>query len=153
MTHPQTQSPPLAELYDRDFYRWTQETAHLIEAQRLDELDWENLLEEIESMGRAEKRAIKSNLKVLLLHLLKWKYQPAKRSLSWERSVDEHRDRLLDRLQDSPSLRNYIPEILPDAYRRAVRDASKETRLDAETFPSACEWDLELILAEDYLPD
>jgi len=98
MTHPQTQHSSLAELYDRDFSRWTSETARFIRARRLEDLDLENLLAEIESMGRAEKNAIKTNLKVLLLHLLEWKYQPTKRSLFWERSVDEHRDCIIDNL-------------------------------------------------------
>src|SRR5438046_10078220 len=90
-------------LYDADFFAWSNEQAQRLRLLKPDELDWENVAEEIESLGRSDRRAIGSNLKVILEHLIKCRYQPAKQTPSWTDTIDEHRDRLNRIIADSPS--------------------------------------------------
>ena len=97
--------PAKSPLYDRDFYAWSREQAELLRAGKLAEADIDHIAEEIDSMGRTEKRELVSRLSVLLLHLLKWRYQPGKRGPSWEASVRVQRNRLVDHLDDNPSLK------------------------------------------------
>ena len=150
--HPET-STSSTQLYDRDFYLWLQETAQLLRNGEFDKLDIENLVEEIESMGRSDKRSVKSNLEVVLMHLLKYKYQPEGRSNSWRFTVFEHRDRLEAEFLDSPSLRPYLPSVFEDCYRNARKKASIETGLPIATFPPDSPFTLEQALDEDYLPE
>lgn len=93
-------------LYKQDYHLWLEATIHQLRERDLESLDWHNLIEELEAMGRSDKRAILSNLRVLLRHLLKWKYQPDKRSNSWNFTIIEHRTRIEDELTDSPSLKS-----------------------------------------------
>ena len=102
--------------YETDFYGWANEQAALLREGRLHEADIENIAEEIESMGRSEKRELVSRLVVLLTHLLKWRYQPGGRGSSWRASVVVQRDRIADHLSDNPSLKPKIPEALTRAY-------------------------------------
>lgn len=99
------QTPKSTSLYERDFLLWLQETAELLKQKKLAEIDYHNLIEEVESMGRSERQAFQSNLQIVLMHLLKYKYQPQKRSDSWRFTIIEHRDRLSMALEASPSLR------------------------------------------------
>lgn len=122
-------------LYDRDYYLWLQHTAKLISEGKFHELDTANLIEEIEDMGRSEKKAVKSNLIVVLLHLLKYKYQPEKRSNSWKASIREHRRRLRDDFCLSPSLKPYFEEVFDECYQDAREQAADETGLPLATFP------------------
>jgi predicted DNA-binding ribbon-helix-helix protein len=142
-----------ANLYEQDYYSWLEQTALSLRKQAFDQLDLENLIEEIEDMGRSEKQALESNLRVVLWHLLKWKYQPQQRSGSWRGSIAEHRIRIRKALQDSPSLKNYLPEVFDETYQDAIKIASQETDLESETFPISCEWTLQNILDEAWLPD
>lgn len=142
-----------ANLYEQDYYRWIEQTALSLRKQAFDQLDLENLIEEIEDMGRSEKRALESNLRVVLWHLLKWKYQPQQRCGSWRGSITEHRIRIRKALQDSPSLKNYLPEVFSETYQDAIKIASQETGLESETFPTLCEWTLQNVLDEVWLPD
>lgn len=143
----------LAQLYGRDFNLWIVATAELLREGRLTELDVANLLEEIESMGRGEKSALKSNLVVILWHLLKWKYQAEKRSTSWELSIAEHRRRLRDVFEDSPSLKRYFEECFDQCYQDARRQARIETKLAIATFPDSSPFTPEQCLDQDFLPD
>ena len=95
-------------LYDKDYYLWLEETIQLLQEGRLTDLDIFNLIEEIKDMGRSEKNALESNLIVLLMHLLKWKYQPEEQSGSWRGSIREHRRRILKAFKNSPSLKSYF---------------------------------------------
>jgi hypothetical protein len=140
-------------LYDRDFLQWIETTAQQLRAQNYAQIDWENLIEEIESMGRRERKSLKSNLIILLLHLLKWQYQPDMRSGSWKGSIREHRRRIREDLADSPSLKPYLLEVLDAAYEEARALASDETGLAIETFPADCLYSIEQILNNDFLPD
>ena len=138
--------------YDHDFYLWTQQQAALIrqgEFNRVD-LDFANIAEEIESMGRREKHSIRSYLFNVMMHLLKWQYQPDRRGTSWELSITNGRDQLIDLIKDSPSLRSQLPAA--DVYPRARRNAAGETRLPLPTFPVQCLFTVEQIIG-DYWPE
>jgi hypothetical protein len=140
-------------LYERDFYLWVEEQSVLLREGRLDELDVANLLEEVESMGRSEKRAIKSNLIVILIHLLKYQFQPDQRSSSWRGSIVEHRRRLRDDLKDSPSLHGYASEVFREAYEDAREQASVESGLLLRALPKSSPYTLEQTLNPAFLPD
>ena len=138
-------------LYDRDYYLWLRETVRQLQAGDLSQLDLKNLIEEIDSLGKREKRAIESNLIIVILHLLKWYYQPQKRSSSWRSSIREHRRRVERLLTDSPSLKNYLLEILEDCYLAAKKQASDETGLSVDAFPQECPFTLAQTLDEDFI--
>lgn len=136
----------LHELYETDFYAWTQQQAALLRAGKLDEADIIHLAEEVESMGRSEKRELISRLSILLMHLLKWEYQPERRGASWEATIAVQRDDLADLLADNPSLRAGLEVALRDAYRKAVLLAVAETGLPKGRFPEVCPWGVGVVL-------
>ncbi|TWH71291.1 uncharacterized protein DUF29 [Azomonas agilis] len=129
--------------YDSDFYGWTQEQADLLRSGRLTELDIQNLLEEIEAMGRSAENELESRLQVLFMHLLKWEYQPSRRGKSWQLTIEEQRRKIERRLNKSPSLKHKLPDIIDDAYGDAVIAAERETGLERSVFPTNCPWSLE----------
>jgi predicted DNA-binding ribbon-helix-helix protein len=149
----QIQATSHHELYEQDFCLWIEQAANLLRAKNLTELDLENLIEEIESMGRSEKRSISSNLRVILMHLVKYKYQPEKRSNSWRYTIIEHRKRLEEDFKVSPSLRKYFLEELADIYLDARKFAAIEIGISIDTFPIASPFTVSQILDEDYLPE
>lgn len=138
------------DLYERDYYQWLTTTAQLLRSRKLRELDIENLVEELDDLGRSERRALESNLRVLLMHLLKWEYQPEKRSGSWKATIREHRKRIRKLLSDSPSLHAYFDEVFPSAYQDATELASDETGLPQKVFPAF--YPLDDALEEGFLP-
>lgn len=140
-------------LYDRDFYAWANQQAALLREGRLDQADIENIAEEIESMGRSEKRELVSRLSVLLLHLLKWRFQPALRGTSWRLTIEEQRASLRDHLADNPSLQSQIPDANRSAYRSARNHAAIETGLARSLFPDACPFPFEDAMNDDFWPD
>ena len=101
----------------------------------------------------SERKSLKNNLIVILLHLLKWQFQPDKRSGSWESSIIEHRRRVQESLQDSPSLKPYLEEIFTECYTQAVQQAKAETGLPKESFPTICPYNLAKVVEDDFLPD
>src|SRR5712692_1231317 len=107
MSDTETKARPNS-LYESDFYTWTQEQARLLRERRFDDLDLDNLVDEVASVGSSEKREIRNRLKVLLTHLLKWKFQPGLRGNSWRRTIREQRESIVDIVQSSPSLRGYM---------------------------------------------
>lgn len=141
------------QLYDRDFYAWANQQAELLRAGRLSEADIQNLAEEIESLGKSEKRGLISRLTVLLVHLLKWRYQAMRRGKSWRLTMMHQRNKLADHLTDNPSLRAGIEELLRVAYRDATVDAARETQFDPDEFPAACSWSIEQVLDRNFLPE
>ncbi|MGK7918767.1 MAG: DUF29 domain-containing protein [Trichodesmium sp.] len=143
----------LKNLYERDFLLWTEKTANLLKAGKLSEIDIANLIEEIESMGRSEKRELKNRLIVLLMHLLKWKYQPGKRSESWKNTINEQRISLELLLEDSPSLKPLLPEVFDKSYQRSRLTAAKETGIKIEIFPETSPFTFIETLDFEYLPD
>jgi hypothetical protein len=110
------------------------------------------LLEEIEGMGKSEKRALENLLAVLLQHLLKWQYQPVQHGKSWELTIKEQRLRIEKILRDNPSLKRQLDSCLVDSYEFAVIQAAQETGMDETTFPPDCPWYWQPILSNDFLP-
>jgi hypothetical protein len=139
--------------YDEDFFAWTQEQARLLRAGDTVDVDVENLAEEIESVGRSDRREIRNRLTVLLTHLLKWQFQPRRRGNSWSLTIWEQRLQIESILKDSPSLQPFFAEIVPDYYRRAREKAARETRMGLRNFPAQCPYTPEQILSEDFLPE
>ncbi len=111
------------------------------------------MAEEIEDLGRSEKRAIKSNLRVLLAHLLKYKYQPNKRSNSWRATIREHRLRIKEAFRDSPSLKRYFDEVFDEYYHNARAIAADETGLEIATFNTQCSFSKVEVLDSDFSPE
>jgi Domain of unknown function DUF29 len=140
-------------LYERDFYLWLEHQASRLREGRLDELDVANLLEEIEDMGRSEKRAIEGNLVVLLTHLLKYRFQPDQRSSGWRGTIVEHRRRLRKLLRESPSLRPLLRRMFPECYADAGEQAAAETGLSPDIFPAEPPFTLDQVLDSKYLPE
>jgi hypothetical protein len=148
-------SPPKNKaqtLYEADYVLWIANTVRSLRSQAYEAVDWENLVEEIEDMGRRERQSLESNFIVLVLHLLKWQFQPEQRSGSWESSIIEHRRRVHRSLQDSPSLHPYLVSNVSECYAEAVKQAKAETGLPIETFPPQCPYDLAEMLQADFLP-
>jgi ribosomal protein L29 len=140
-------------LYDQDFFAWANEQAALLRAGKLDLADIDHIAEEIESMGRTEKRELVSRLAVLLTHLLKWRVQPSRRGVSWRLTIEEQRRALARHLVDNPSLKSRLDEATDDAYGDAVLRAARETGNDKSAFPSACPWLYEQIADVNFWPD
>lgn len=141
-----------ATLYDHDFYAWTQQQIQLLKSGRLDNVDLEHLIEEVESMGASERRELFSRMRVIVLHLLKWQFQPELRSSGWRGTLVEQRAELDDLLNQSPSLRSLCLDALEHAYPRARIEAAVETGLPLSTFPESCLYTLDDVLRLDYFP-
>lgn len=137
--------------YQADFYAWTQQQAELLRNKKIEQIDWCNLAEEIEDMGRSEKRQLESRLEVLIMHLLKWQFQPNLRSRSWQLTIKEQRLRIEKLLLENPSLKSKLADTKEKIYPLAVISAEKETGLSS--FPEICPYDLAEILAPEFLPD
>jgi hypothetical protein len=143
----------MTALYDADFNLWIEETAKSLKAGDFQALDLENLIEEIESMGRSDKREIGNRLEVLIMHLLKWRYQPSKQTNSWRLTINEQRRAIRRILKESPSLKPYLQGNLADFYQDARESAIDETELEKQVFPSKCPFTKEQILNPDYFPN
>lgn len=139
--------------YRQDFYQWTKQTAVLLRQGQFSSLDILNVAEEIESMGNAQRHALVSHLSVLLMHLLKWKYQPDKRTTSWETTILVQRDEVIDLLEDSPSLKHELGDKFQRAYQRARKMAAKKTGLVLAVFPVENPFSFAEVMTEDWLPD
>lgn len=143
----------MSATYTTDFNSWSEQTAKLLRERRWHEIDLEHLIEEVEDLGKSERRGIASQLTRLLLHLLKWQYQPQRRLDSWLDSITDARTQIELALEDSPSLKNYSIEQLEESYHRSRRQAAKQTGIQISVFPEACPYSLELVLDEDWLPE
>lgn len=143
----------LKTLYDTDFNLWVEDQLTALKSRSLVDLDLPNLIEEIESLARKDKKALRSHLEVLLMHLLKWQFQPEKRSRSWDTSITRARIEIEDIYMDSPSLKNYLPTVESRVYERAKLLAAKETGLEKKVFPVDCPYRLEQALDADFLPE
>ncbi|KKD39037.1 DUF29 domain-containing protein [Limnoraphis robusta Tam1] len=138
-------------LYEQDFYLWTQKTAQQLKENQFNEVDIPNLIEEVESMGRSEKRELKSRLIILLMHLLKWHYQPEKRNESWRSTITEQRICIEELLEDSPSLKPLLSEVFEDCYQKARFKASDETKIKLIFFPKESPFTLEETLESNII--
>jgi len=139
--------------YNADFYGWTQEQAALLRAGRFTDVDIINLIEEVETMGRSEKREFSSRLSVLLVHLLKWRYQAFRRGVSWELTIKHQRMELTDVLNENPSLKPELLNILTNSYRLARVSAAKETKITLSVFPELVPWTFDQIIDDSFFPD
>jgi hypothetical protein len=143
----------VASRYDSDFYGWTTEQATLLRLGRLAEADIENIAEEIEALGRSQKRELVNRLAVLLTHLLKWQFQPELRGISWRLTIAERRDELTEHLDDNPSLGLDLDQTITRAYRKAVLAARRETGLAESVFPATCPYSETQIFDTPFLPE
>lgn len=139
--------------YDTDFYTWALTQGQALRAKDWPALDLEHLAEEIESLGNEQAHAVESHLRILTLHLLKWRYQPTRRGKSWRRSLLLARQRIAGRLRRNPGLRPELSVLTTHAYADARSLAALETDLPPATFPETCPWSLDQLQDPDFLPD
>ncbi len=144
---------PPAQLYDEDFAVWTEEVGRLLREKRFEEVDVEHVAEEIEDMGKSQRNEVLSRLTLIITHLLKWKFQPEKRSGSWRATLNVQRRDLRRSLQISPSLRRKGQDSLEELYADAMDDAAAETGLPVATFPADCPFTVDQILNGEFLPE
>ncbi len=140
-------------LYQSDYYTWVRQQAELLRAGRFDDLDTAHLIEELEAMGASERRELTNRLTVLLMHLLKWQFQPARRGAAWSLTIRVQRMDIADLLNDEPGLKPEIPQALEKAYRKARLLAANETGMDEMTFPKQSPYSMEQTMADDFLPE
>ena len=141
--------------YEHDYYGWIQHNARAIREGRLKDVDWANVAEELEDMGKSERRALRSQLARLLAHLLKWSHQPQRRRSSqhsWRASIEHARDSARELIEENPSLKSELPELLSKAYRDALAAVVGETNLPKKNFPAACPWSFDQMMDEDSWP-
>ncbi|MEQ9356241.1 DUF29 domain-containing protein [Coleofasciculus chthonoplastes] len=143
---------PTPNLYETDFYAWTQEQASLLHQQQWSQLDLGNLIEEIESLGKQQCQELRNRLTVLIGHLLKWEYQPQRRSRSWLATIRVQRRDTSQLLKDNPSLKPYLEDALVLAYENGRDLAMGETDLPEPTFPQTCPYSLAEILEDSFYP-
>ncbi|QIW16539.1 hypothetical protein A4G20_09420 [Pasteurellaceae bacterium RH1A] len=140
--------------YQSDLYGWVNEQARFLHHQQFDKIDIQHLAEELEIMGNSELSELESRLEILIMHLLKWQFQPNRQGRSWLLTIKEQRTRIEKRLKRSPSLKSrlYDEQFLPDIWELALISCARETGLDENTFPQTPIWSLEQILNPDFLP-
>lgn len=136
-----------------DFSAWIVQTTQLLRERRWQEIDVVRLIEEVEDLGKSERRGISSQLTRLLLHLLKWQYQPQRRSDSWLDAITDARTQIELAIEDSPSLKSYPAAQLEESYQRARRQAARQTSIEILVFPETCPYVVEQVLADDWLPE
>ncbi|MDZ8135892.1 MAG: DUF29 domain-containing protein [Nostoc sp. DedQUE04] len=142
----------LQTLYEQDFCAWVERTAELLRSHQWDTLDLEHLIEEVVDLGKSQQRALQSALRLVLSHLLKWKYQPERPSRSWQVTITYERLNIDELLQESPSLQRFLndAEWINTIYQRARREAMVETGLSEDNFAIACPFSVDEILDLDF---
>jgi glutamine synthetase adenylyltransferase len=141
-----------AELYDTDFAQWAQQNAELLRSGRFSEADLEHIAEEIEDLGKRERQSLRNRLIRLIEHLLKWQFQPERRGGSWRRTIIVQRQAILDLLEENPSFRPTLSEVVEKAYIRAVNVVSEVTKASASDFPKRCPYTIPQLLDAKFLP-
>lgn len=144
---------PADDLYEKDGYAWSKREAELLRQRRLGEIDLENVIEEIASVGRSERRAIVSSYRLIAMHLLKWQQQRERRTRSWRNTINRERGTLEIDEARNPSLAAHPEEQIDEAYRAARKDAADETDLPLATFPENCPYTAEQLRNRDFLPE
>ena len=142
-------------LYDTDYYLWIEETVEKLQAKDFNGVDWENLIEEVASLGRSEKRAIKSLLTRLFEHLLKLAYWESERNYNqnhWKGEIRNFRKQIKDELKTSPSLKDYLREVFEECYQNAREIVSDKSQLPLNIFPTSPIGNLGQILDENWFP-
>lgn len=143
---PKMRKQPRKSSYDSDFYMWTKVQADLLKKQEFEKMDIKHMIEEIEALGRSQADKLESHLAILLMHLLKVKYQPHLHTRSWDLSIKNAKYQAKRTLEHNPSLKSKLGEILKDAYFTARLSAAQETNLEEKTFPKECPWDAKELL-------
>jgi hypothetical protein len=141
-----------ADLYESDFAAWAETNAELLRAGRFSEVDLENVAEEIGDLAKKQRHALGSRLRRLIQHLLKWQFQPEKRSTSWQRTMLQQRQAIARILRENPSLKPAFAELAVDAYSDAARLAAFEMRCEVKALPSSSPYTMEQLMDLDYLP-
>jgi hypothetical protein len=152
MLAPEAKPKTATNIYETDFYAWTQEQAALLRANKWSQIDLPNLIEEIESLGKQQRQELRNRLSVLMGYLLKWDYQPQHRSRSWLATLRVQRRDTLRLLKDNSSLNPYLEEAIQEAYENAKDLAMGETDLPEHTFPSSCPYSMSEILGDRFYP-
>jgi hypothetical protein len=139
--------------YEQDVVVWANEQASLLRAGKLSAIDIEHIAEEIEDVGKSEKRELASRMAVLLAHLLKWQFQPDRRGSSWQRTIKVQRQTIELRLKETPSLKASLtdPDWLAATWGDTITKAVDETGLDV--FPESCPWTMGLVLSQEFYPE
>ena len=141
------------ELYEQDFYLWCLDTCATLGAREFEALDVPHLIEEIRALAGRDRRELVSRMETLVLHLLKWGYQPPERSGSWRGTIRRERREITRLLEQSPSLQRFVPDNITTGYPSAREDASDETGLPLATFPETCPWTPKEILDDAFWPE
>lgn len=139
--------------YESDFHDWSFYQAELVRTGRFSELDLPNVIEELESMGSEQRHTLTSCYRVLILHLLKWRFQPERRGRSWRGTIARERGNIEDREKTNASLARKADELVAAAYRRARKEAAVETMLPLTAFPPDCPFTLAQLRDDEFLPD
>ena len=141
------------DLYERDGFAWAAREAALLRERRFGEIDLANIIAEIETVGRSERRSIVSSYRLMLMPLLKWEYQAERRSKPWTDTISRERGTLeLDEDRNPSLAKNPGPQIA-EAYRIARRDAARETNLSLPTFPAECPYTADQLRNSDFQPE
>jgi Domain of unknown function DUF29 len=140
------------DLYELDFFEWTRAQAELLRQGCFDSADIPHIAEELADMGERDRREARSYLRRLIMHLLKWQFQPDRRSTSWGASIADSRAELEGIFEQSPSLRRFAAECFGQTYPRARRQASVETGLPQSAFPTECPYSFDQLMDDDFLP-
>ncbi|KJU84442.1 protein containing DUF29 [Candidatus Magnetobacterium bavaricum] len=140
------------DLYEVDFYQWVFYNADLLRQGRFSEIDLENIIEELESMARKDRRELLSRLAVLIMHLIKWQYQPERRSESWSTTIRNQRTELKLLLADSPSLKYNIEAVTAKGFIAAKEEFEDETGISTKILPETCPYTFEQLMARGFWP-
>lgn len=138
---------------DQDLYGWAVQTAQLLKDRKMNEVNFDEIVEELESLGRSEKHELTHRLSLVMAHLLKWQFQPNRRGHSWKYTIREHREETALHVEDNPSLKSKVPLAMDKAYKKAITKATKETGLDEKTFPIHCPYTFEQLMDEAFYPE
>lgn len=144
----------MATAYESDIIAWANEQASLLRSGLLSAIDIEHIAEEIEDVGKSEQRELASRMVILLVHLLKWHYQPERQGMSWSLTIKEQRKAILRRINKTPSLNATLNDVewWEDVWLDAKTATEKETGIAFEQFPETSLWSIESILTENWLP-
>lgn len=140
------------DLYDKDFVAWADQQALLLEQKRWNELDLVNLIEEVQDLGNRHRDALESQLTILLMHLLKWRYQPSHQGNSWLLSIKDARRQMAKLIRKHPVLAVHAQKAFVECYLEAREIAADETGLSISTFPLECPYAFEQVLTAGFLP-
>lgn len=142
----------IASLYTTDFYAWAQHQSDYLRLEEFDKIDWQNIAEELQDLGNQTRREVESRLRLIIMHLLKWQWQPDHQSRSWRNTINVQRRDLMRLLKKNPTLRAQLSDFVPDAYAEACEDAFEEMGLLHWTFPADCPYTAEQLVDTEFWP-